>query len=80
MSLNNMSLREIKYKLISKGVKINIIEDYFSENYEELIEFEQKSAQNIYLKKSRTMEKQDIISYLMKKGYKEESIKKIEEE
>ncbi len=79
MSLKNMSLLEMKYKLISKGVKINIIQDYFSENYDELLEFEQKSAKNIYLKKSKVMDKQDIISYLMKKGYKQESIKILED-
>lgn len=79
MALKNMSLREIKYKLISKGTNANIIDDYFTKNYDLLIEYEQKSAQNIYNKKSRTMDKQDIITYLMKKGYKQESIKQIEE-
>jgi len=74
-----MSIREMKYKLISKGTNASIIDDYFSQNHDELIEFEQKSAQNIYNKKLRTMEKQDIISYLIKKGYKQESIKHIED-
>lgn len=77
MSLKNMSIKEMKYKLISKGTNANIVDDYFNENYDELLEFEQKSAQNIYLKKCKTMEKQEIKMYLMKKGYKQESIKGI---
>lgn len=79
MSLKNMSVKEMRYKLISKGTNTNVIEDYFSNNYDALIEFEKKSAQNIYLKKQKTMDNQEIISYLMKKGYRQESIKQLEE-
>ena len=74
MALNNLSIKEIKYKLMSKGVKNDIIEDYISENYDSLIEYEIKSAKKIAVKKSN-LEKQDLKMYLMKKGYKEESIR-----
>ena len=74
MALNNLSIKEIKYKLMSKGVKNDIIEDYISENYDSLIEYEIKSAKKIAVKKSN-LENQDLKMYLMKKGYKEESIR-----
>ena len=74
MALNNLSIKEIKYKLMSKGVKNDIIEDYISENYDTLIEYEIKSAKKIAVKKSN-LEKQDLKMYLMKKGYREESIR-----
>ena len=76
MALNNMSIKEIKYKLLSKGIKSNILDDYISENYDELLEYEKKSAKKIAIKKSG-LEKQEIKNYLMKKGYKEESIKEV---
>ena len=74
MALNTLSIKEIKYKLMSKGVKSNIIDDYISNNYDTLLEYEKSSAKKIAIKKSN-LEKQDVKMYLMKKGYKEESIK-----
>ncbi len=78
ISLMNMSIKELKYKLLSKGVKSDTIDDYFSDNYDRLLEFEEKSAENIFLKKSSLMEIQDIKLFLRKKGYMEESIKNAE--
>lgn len=83
ISLKNLSIKEMKYKLISKGISANLIEDYIQKNQEELNEYEKKSADNIALKKSVNMNEIEIKQYLMKKGYKEEHIKnameKIEE-
>ena len=72
--LKNLSNKELKYKLMAKGLDRNLIEDYFYENKEELEEYEIKSATNIILKKSRDMEQDEIKSYLLKKGYKQSSI------
>ena len=72
--LKNLSNKELKYKLIAKGLNKNLIEDYFYENKEELEEYEIKSATNIILKKSRDMEQDEIKLYLLKKGYKQSSI------
>lgn len=77
IALKNLSMRELKYKLLSKGIKSSIIEDYFSDYYNELVDYEMKSAQNIYNKKIKSMEEQDIKSYLIKKGYREDSIREI---
>ena len=74
-ALNNLSRKEIKYKLYSKGIEGNLIEDYFSENEEELYEYELKSAQNIVIKKQYAMDIEEIENYLRKKGYKEDVIK-----
>ena len=74
--LKNLSIREIQYKLMAKGLKRNDIEDYIYENKEELEEYETKSASNIIYKKSASMESDDIKQYLLKKGYKIENINK----
>lgn len=83
MALKNLSAKELKYKLSSKGISQSIIEDYFSKNREEIEEYERKSAENIAIKRAVNMDETDIRAYLMKKGYQEENIKeaieKIEE-
>lgn len=80
IALKNMSIREIKYKLLSKGLNKNDIEDFVYENYEELEEYEIKSAKNLIYKKSVSMEKDEIKQFLLKKGYKSENINKAMEE
>lgn len=75
MALKNFSVKEIKYKLMSKGISSSLAEDYIQKKEEELNEYEQKSADNIVLKKSVNMEETEIRQYLMKKGYTEEHIK-----
>ena len=72
--LKNISNKELRFKLMAKGLDKNLIEDYFYENKEELEEYEIKSATNIILKKNRDMEKDEIKMYLLKKGYKQSSI------
>ena len=74
--LNNLSRKEIKYKLFSKGIENSLIEDYFIENLEELYEYELRSAKNIVIKKQSTMDEEEIENYLRKKGYREDIIKK----
>ena len=78
--LKNLSIKEIKYKLMSKGLDKNDIEDYIYENKEELEEYEKKSAENIISKKIVSMEIEDIKNYLQKKGYKQENINEAMEE
>lgn len=74
-ALNNLSRKEIKYKLYSKGIENSLIEDYFLENSKELYEYELKSARNIFIKKHSTMDEEEIPNYLRKKGYREDIIK-----
>lgn len=74
-ALNNLSIKEIKYKLYSKGIENSLIEDYFSQNKEELYEYELKSAKNIFVKKQSMMDEKEVENYLRKKGYKDDIIK-----
>ena len=74
--LKNLSIKEIKYKLMAKGLDRSDIEDYIYENREELEEYEIKSISNIVYKKLDSMEKEEIKQYLIKKGYKLENINK----
>lgn len=80
MQLKNLSIKEIQYKLIAKGINKNDIENYINENKEELETYEIKSAENIIYKKSISMEKKEIKQYLLKKGYKVENINNAMEE
>lgn len=79
ININTLSIKEIKYKLASKGIDSKLTEDYISKHIDELEEYEIKCAQKIYNKKINNSEKIEIINFLRKKGYKENSIKEIEE-
>ncbi len=75
INIRNLSLKELKYKLVSKGLNKDLVDDYFYKNADTLEEYEINSAKNIIIKKSNGMEEQDIIQYLLKKGYKLDLIK-----
>ncbi len=74
IALKNLSIKEIQYKLLAKGIKKSDIEDYIYENKEDLERYEIKSASNIIYKKSNAMEIEEIKQYLLKKGYKKDNI------
>lgn len=73
--LRNLSIKEIKYKLLAKGLNKNDIEDYLEENKEEMQEYEIKSAKNIIDKKDN-LEAEQMIQFLLRKGYNMDNIKK----
>ena len=73
MALKNLSIKEIKYKLMSKGINKNLIDNYISNNKDTLVDYELQSAKNIAIKKSN-LEKEEIKNYLMKKGFALDSI------
>lgn len=75
MNLKNLSIKELEYKLISKGIKKHIIDDYIYSNKETLLEYEIKSAINIINKKINTNTKEEILNGLRKKRYMEDSLK-----
>ena len=72
--LKNLSLVEVKNKLITKRIRKDDIEDYFYENKEKLENYEIKSIKNIIQKKQKDMEFDKIKLYLLKKGYKSDNI------
>mgnify|MGYP004505064943 FL=1 len=69
MNLKTLSIKEIKYKLLSRGLEKKLIEKYIDSNYEALKEYEQKCAEKIKIKKSELSE-EEIKQYLYRKGYK----------
>ena len=73
--LKNLSQKEVKYKLLAKGLNRSDIDDYFYENKEELNEYEKQSARNIYYKKQKDMDIEEVKQYLLKKGYSYDNIK-----
>ncbi len=75
MALNNLSLKEVRYKLMSKGIPNDLIEDYINSHDEEMENYETKSAKTIIMKKQNQMEEEAIIQYLLKKGYKTSNIR-----
>ncbi len=75
IALKNLSIRELTYKLQTKGLKKEDIEDYIYNNKEELEDYECKSISNIIYKKQTSMDMEEIKQYLLKKGYQSENIK-----
>ena len=75
IALNNLSLKEVKYKLMAKGIYYSLIEDYISENEEKMQEYEINSAKNIIIKKQNQMTDEEIMTHLLKKGYKTSNIR-----
>lgn len=80
MNLRNLSIKELEYKLISKGIKKDLIDNYIYNNREMLLEYEMKSAKNIIIKRINSQEKEDILNYLRKKRYMEDSLKLVMQE
>lgn len=73
--LKHLSIKELTYKLYTKGLDRDLLYSYLEKNKDELEEYEKESACYIRRKKENTMEEQEIESYLLKKGYQRESIK-----
>lgn len=80
MVLKNLSIKEMKYKLMAKGLNKDDIENYMYENRDDLEEYEIKSAVSIIYKKSSSMEEEEIKQFLLKKGYQMENINKAMEQ
>ena len=74
INLKNTSIKDIRYKLLGKGVSDGVIEDYICKNYETMIEYEICSVKNIFLKKKDKLEESEIREYLYKKGFSGDSI------
>ena len=72
------AVKELEYKLQTKGINKNLISDYIYENKNDLVEYELKSAETIVNKKRINNEDDETIKlYLLKKGYMEEIIKSV---
>lgn len=74
IALKNLSIKELTYKLYTKGLSKNLIDDYVCKNKEKLLKYEISSATNIINKKNSSMEEFELKQFLMKKGYMSETI------
>lgn len=72
--LRHLSKKEIAYKLQQKGVKRNLVEDYFSSHEEELRDYEIQSAIHLIEKKKREKDNLTIQRMLYTKGYERELV------
>ena len=69
MNLKTLSIKEMKYKLMTKGLDRKLIEEYIDKNYDSLNEYEKKCIEKIKQKKKELTE-EEIKQYLYRKGYK----------
>lgn len=74
IALKSLSIKEITYKLVQKGVDRNLLDKYVCNNKEKLLEFEINSAKKLIVKNKGKKELEDIKKYLYQKGYMSESI------
>lgn len=75
IAINTLSIKQIKYKLYSKGLKSDLIENYIEEHKDELQEYEKNNAEKIVQKKINSVEEEKLRNFLKSKGYKEDNIK-----
>ena len=75
MALNNLSLKEVRYKLMAKGINSGLIDEYFSKYQERMQEYEVYSARNLIIKKEKQMDENTLMQFLLKKGYKSDNIR-----
>lgn len=75
LAINTLSIKEMRNKLYSKGLSSYIIDTYFSNNRDELEQYEIKCAKKIIIKKQSQMEKEGIEAFLFRKGYTTESVR-----
>ena len=67
--LKTLSIKEIRYKLLSKGLDKDLIDEYIDIHYEELKEYENNCMEKIKAKKSSSMDEEKLKQYLYRKGY-----------
>ena len=75
IALINLSLKEVRYKLMAKGINSGLIDEYFSKYQERMQEYEVYSARNLIIKKEKQMDENTLMQFLLKKGYKSDNIR-----
>ena len=77
MNLKMLSIKEIEYKMLQKGVAKDIVSDYIKENEEKLYEYELNAAKKLYEKKIIEKSDEEVKRYLKRKGFLEEIISQL---
>lgn len=74
-NLKTLSIKELTYKIVQKGIDKNLLDEYICQNKETMLEYEISSAKKIIFKKrNANLEDSDIKKYLFQKGYMSETI------
>ena len=69
LKLKTLSVKEIKYKLLQKGLDNRLIEDYVEQNRDLLEEYEQNCIEKITSKKASNMGEDQLKAYLTRRGF-----------
>lgn len=77
MALKNLSITEIKYKLLSRGIDKELLDNFIYNNKEELLQYEIDSLRKLIVKKSNILEEDELFNFLLKKGFKKDIIKQV---
>ena len=74
LALKSLSIKELTYKLLQKGVNKKVLDNYIVENREMLVNYEVESAKKLIIKKASQLEVEDIKKYLFQKGYMSDTV------
>ncbi len=74
IALKSLSIKEVSYKLLQKGIKKSLVDDFICNNKEKMLEYEIQSAIKLLRKKLQNTELEEAKNFLYKKGYMSESI------
>ena len=74
IALKSLSIKEVSYKLLQKGIKKSLVDEFICNNKEKMLDYEIKSATKLLRKKLQSMELEEVKNFLYRKGYMSESI------
>ena len=77
INLKSMSIKEIEFKLYIKGISSKLIEKFVSNNIDVLEDYENKSLKKIIEKKRTLVNEEQLMGYLLRRGFKQENILKL---
>lgn len=74
IALKSLSIKEVSYKLLQKGIKKSLVDEFICNNKEKMLDYEIQSATKLLRKKLQSMELEEVKKFLYKKGYMSENI------
>lgn len=76
-NLKPISVKEISFKILQKGISQELIDDYIEKNQERIREHQIKSVKQLYEKKISEKSEEEVKQFLRRKGFTEDIIKEI---
>ena len=74
IALKSLSIKEVSYKLLQKGIKKSLVDEFICNNKEKMVDYEIQSATKLLRKKLQSMELEEVKNFLYRKGQMSESI------